>query len=49
MSLLFFAREFKIGVVTEGKFAAASIYGPASPAVHDGEQAKMVDSAALLD
>ena len=33
----------------EGKFAAAHIHGPASLAVHDGEQAKMVDSAALLD
>jgi N4-(beta-N-acetylglucosaminyl)-L-asparaginase len=33
----------------DGKYAAAHIHGPASLAVHDGEQAKMVDSAALLD
>jgi N4-(beta-N-acetylglucosaminyl)-L-asparaginase len=33
----------------DGKFAAAHIHGPASLAVHDGEQAKMVDSAGLLD
>jgi N4-(beta-N-acetylglucosaminyl)-L-asparaginase len=33
----------------DGKFAAAHIHGPASLAVHDGEQARMVDSAALLD
>jgi N4-(beta-N-acetylglucosaminyl)-L-asparaginase len=33
----------------DGKYAAAHIHGPASLCVHDGEQAKMVDSAALLD
>jgi N4-(beta-N-acetylglucosaminyl)-L-asparaginase len=33
----------------DGKFAAAHIHGPASLAVHDGEEAKMVDSAGLLD
>jgi N4-(beta-N-acetylglucosaminyl)-L-asparaginase len=33
----------------DGKYAAAHIHGPASLAVHDGEQAKMVDSAALID
>ncbi len=33
----------------DGKYAAAHIHGPASLAVHDGEQARMVDSAALLD
>jgi N4-(beta-N-acetylglucosaminyl)-L-asparaginase len=32
-----------------GRFAAAHIHGPASLAVHDGEQARMVDSAALVD
>jgi N4-(beta-N-acetylglucosaminyl)-L-asparaginase len=31
------------------RYAAAHIHGPASLAVHDGEQARMVDSAALLD
>jgi N4-(beta-N-acetylglucosaminyl)-L-asparaginase len=33
----------------DGKYAAAHIHGPASLAVHDGEEAKMVDSAALMD
>jgi N4-(beta-N-acetylglucosaminyl)-L-asparaginase len=33
----------------DGKYAAAHIHGPASLCVHDGEQAKMVDSASLLD
>jgi N4-(beta-N-acetylglucosaminyl)-L-asparaginase len=33
----------------DGKYAAAHIHGSASLAVHDGEQARMVDSAALLD
>ena len=28
---------------------AAHIHGPASLAVHDGEKARMVDSASLLD
>jgi N4-(beta-N-acetylglucosaminyl)-L-asparaginase len=33
----------------EGRYAAAHIHGPASLAVHDGETARMVDSAGLLD
>jgi N4-(beta-N-acetylglucosaminyl)-L-asparaginase len=33
----------------DGKYAAAHIHGPASLAVHDGERARMVDSASLLD
>jgi N4-(beta-N-acetylglucosaminyl)-L-asparaginase len=33
----------------DGKFAAAHIHGPASLAVHDGNSARMVDSAGLLD
>jgi len=33
----------------DGRFAAAHIHGPASLAVHDGEKARMVDSASLLD
>lgn len=33
----------------DGKYAAAHIHGPASLAVHDGEKARMVDSASLLD
>jgi N4-(beta-N-acetylglucosaminyl)-L-asparaginase len=33
----------------DGRYAAAHIHGPASLAVHDGEQARMVDSASLLD
>ena len=33
----------------DGKYAAAHIHGPANSAVQHGEQAKMVDSAALRD
>jgi N4-(beta-N-acetylglucosaminyl)-L-asparaginase len=33
----------------DGKYAAAHIHGPASLAVHDGDSARMVDSANLLD
>jgi N4-(beta-N-acetylglucosaminyl)-L-asparaginase len=33
----------------DGRYAAAHIHGPASLAVHDGEKARMVDSASLLD
>ena len=33
----------------DGRYAAAHIHGPASLAVHDGETARMVDSASLLD
>ena len=33
----------------DGKYAAAHIHGPASLAVHDGDSARMVDSASLLD
>ncbi len=33
----------------DGKYAAAHIHGPASLAVHDGDSARMVDSAGLLD
>jgi N4-(beta-N-acetylglucosaminyl)-L-asparaginase len=33
----------------DGKYAAANIQGPISLAVHDGDSARMVDSATLLD
>jgi hypothetical protein len=33
----------------DGRDAAAHIQGPAALAVHSGEQARMIDSASLLD
>lgn len=33
----------------DGKYAAAHIHGPASLAVHNGDSARMVDSASLVD
>ncbi len=33
----------------DGTYAAAQIHRPASLAVHDGDSARMVDSASLLD
>jgi N4-(beta-N-acetylglucosaminyl)-L-asparaginase len=36
-------------LANDGGYAAAHIHGPASLAVHDGEQARIVESASLVD